>query len=863
MATLSPLLPASNHHQQHLQQQCSSNNSNNHQATINYQTQTSKHQQQAQSHQQIVIINNSNNNSNINNNSSSNINNNINNNMAQLNQPKPRGRRKKIRTEPIRPICPQCDKQFSNQSALTKHKLTHSDERKFACQQCSKAFKRHDHLTGHMQTHSNRKPFNCNFPGCDKTYCDARSLRRHKENIHGQLIMSSTSTSTSLSSSSATTTITSSSNSSSTTTLASSSSSLSTQLEFDQNNNRMNANQLHNHHHNHHHGYRPNHQITSAISNPNLNLKTPSSATATTVLTSPIASSLHANSTKELSCGTHCSPINQNSIHDNHQHQNYINNNNNPHINNHLNNHHYQASYSADYVMSTQRFTFDEHDLMMAQSTANHQQPNQPGQYSTNTNQTHQQNTPCDIKPNINNNNNNSFFSPTQGPASAGPSSLTNLDPQLQNAVSAISLNVNHEQQQHPNTPFSAGPMLTQKQQHQQNQGSTLINQSPSENYFKNEINNNNTINNNNNNNNINTDDRAENNNNNNNNYAYQLQQHENEKTSSTFSLQSNIQSQLIQRRSHKQNNQARFPGPIITTNLVHHQHPHTVGYEYSRPTSMYTPLEPNLHDHNQNNHHHHYHAPYTVDYINQQQFNFDQNSIMSQSRLHSDGQYTSHYPQNQQHNHSSNDKLMHNQNFLSPPDKNTATSSLAHSEPQLQANDSTLTLNINYNEQQHPPGPLSNDPMLSQHQQQPQDTTLINNSSDCYFKNDMNNNNNNLNNTNTYTYENEEKTNLTSLLQSNDQSQLLQRRSHKQTNIVNLPGPIETTDLVFQDHQQLQPMQANIDNRSSIMYTPLEPNLHDNHQANNQNQFYSEDQHSGTPYSDYKGQAFTFDQIQ
>lgn len=102
----------------------------------------------------------------------------------QAHQPKPRGRRKKIRTEPIRPICPQCEKQFSNQSALTKHKLTHSDERKFACQQCSKAFKRHDHLTGHMQTHSNRKPFNCTIQGCDKTYCDARSLRRHKENIH-------------------------------------------------------------------------------------------------------------------------------------------------------------------------------------------------------------------------------------------------------------------------------------------------------------------------------------------------------------------------------------------------------------------------------------------------------------------------------------------------------------------------------------------------------------------------------------------------------------------------------------------------------------------------------------------------------
>lgn len=42
--------------------------------------------------------------------------------------------------------CAVCNKQFSTTSALTKHKLTHSNERKFVCQLCSKAFKRQDHL---------------------------------------------------------------------------------------------------------------------------------------------------------------------------------------------------------------------------------------------------------------------------------------------------------------------------------------------------------------------------------------------------------------------------------------------------------------------------------------------------------------------------------------------------------------------------------------------------------------------------------------------------------------------------------------------------------------------------------------------
>ncbi|EAT32680.1 AAEL015101-PA, partial [Aedes aegypti] len=49
-----------------------------------------------------------------------------------------------------------CSKVFGNASALAKHKLTHSDERKYVCGMCSKAFKRQDHLNGHMLTHRNK-----------------------------------------------------------------------------------------------------------------------------------------------------------------------------------------------------------------------------------------------------------------------------------------------------------------------------------------------------------------------------------------------------------------------------------------------------------------------------------------------------------------------------------------------------------------------------------------------------------------------------------------------------------------------------------------------------------------------------------
>ncbi|XP_025419311.1 uncharacterized protein LOC112689690 isoform X2 [Sipha flava] len=80
--------------------------------------------------------------------------------------------------------CLTCGKVFGNASALAKHKLTHSDERKYVCNVCSKAFKRQDHLNGHMLTHRHKKPFECKANGCGKSYCDARSLRRHTENHH-------------------------------------------------------------------------------------------------------------------------------------------------------------------------------------------------------------------------------------------------------------------------------------------------------------------------------------------------------------------------------------------------------------------------------------------------------------------------------------------------------------------------------------------------------------------------------------------------------------------------------------------------------------------------------------------------------
>jgi len=49
----------------------------------------------------------------------------------------------------------------------------------------------HDHVcvqcsNGHMLTHSSKKPFECPIPSCGRSYCDARSLRRHIDNYHAR-----------------------------------------------------------------------------------------------------------------------------------------------------------------------------------------------------------------------------------------------------------------------------------------------------------------------------------------------------------------------------------------------------------------------------------------------------------------------------------------------------------------------------------------------------------------------------------------------------------------------------------------------------------------------------------------------------
>lgn len=73
--------------------------------------------------------------------------------------------------------CDQCDKQFSKQSSLARHKYEHSGARPFHCEVCSKAFKHKHHLTEHRRLHSGEKPFRCRK--CGKRFSHSGSYSQH------------------------------------------------------------------------------------------------------------------------------------------------------------------------------------------------------------------------------------------------------------------------------------------------------------------------------------------------------------------------------------------------------------------------------------------------------------------------------------------------------------------------------------------------------------------------------------------------------------------------------------------------------------------------------------------------------------
>ena len=75
------------------------------------------------------------------------------------------------------PLCEQCGKTFSNQTAFKKHILTHTGEKQYHCEQCGRPFSCQSSLKRHMVTHTGEKPHKCEQ--CGKTFSHRFTLKTH------------------------------------------------------------------------------------------------------------------------------------------------------------------------------------------------------------------------------------------------------------------------------------------------------------------------------------------------------------------------------------------------------------------------------------------------------------------------------------------------------------------------------------------------------------------------------------------------------------------------------------------------------------------------------------------------------------
>ena len=77
-------------------------------------------------------------------------------------------------------MCSMCDFRTSEKSHLTRHMITHSEEKPYPCSKCHLNFKTMDNLRKHeyhVHTHSEVRKWKCDY--CGKAFKKSTNLKEH------------------------------------------------------------------------------------------------------------------------------------------------------------------------------------------------------------------------------------------------------------------------------------------------------------------------------------------------------------------------------------------------------------------------------------------------------------------------------------------------------------------------------------------------------------------------------------------------------------------------------------------------------------------------------------------------------------
>lgn len=79
--------------------------------------------------------------------------------------------------------CQICQKEYQSSEKLSKHMLTHSKVANAQCNQCPAILSSAASLKRHQNCHLGKRLF-CNYPNCDASYTESKTLRIHQLKVH-------------------------------------------------------------------------------------------------------------------------------------------------------------------------------------------------------------------------------------------------------------------------------------------------------------------------------------------------------------------------------------------------------------------------------------------------------------------------------------------------------------------------------------------------------------------------------------------------------------------------------------------------------------------------------------------------------